>query len=251
MHEIESWDALRSRLQPEDRYCYAFFHPSMEDEPLVFVEVALTGQVPRTIAEILEREADDKAPENPTCAVFYSISNCHRGLAGVSFGNFLIKQVVEELRREFDGLRTFVTLSPLPGLRRWATEEAEKEDGLLTAEQRALLDRLEGDQFALQGEDLPALAAAYLLEARSPRGGALDHVARFHLGNGARLQQINAAADLSARGSANAWGVMVNYLYDLKDIEKNHEAYANDGSIARSSSVQRLLKQSKRGGAHV
>ncbi len=251
VHEIDGWNDLRRRVAAPDRRLYGFFHPALSEDPLIFVEVALTAAIPEAIGPILAEDRHILDPRRTTTAVFYSISNCQKGLRSISFGNFLIKQVVEELRREFDGLRTFVTLSPLPGLRRWATEEAKKEDGLLTAEQRALLARLEGDQSALQSEDLPGLAAAYLLEARSPRGGAVDHVARFHLGNGARLQQINAAADLSARGRANAWGVMVNYLYDLKDIEKNHEAYANDGSIARSTSVQRLLKQSKRGSAHV
>ncbi len=251
VHEIDGWDDLRRRVAAPDRRLYGFFHPALSEDPLIFVEVALTAAIPGAIGPILAEDRLTLDPHRATTAVFYSISNCQKGLRSISFGHFLIKQVVEELRREFDGLTTFVTLSPLPGLRRWATEEADMEDGLLTAEQRALVNRLEEDESAVQSEDLPGLAATYLLEARSPRGGAVDHVARFHLGNGARLQQISAAADLSARGRANAWGVMVNYLYDLKDIEKNHEAYANDGSIATSSSVQRLLKQSKRGSAYV
>lgn len=251
VHAIDGWDDLRRRVAAPDRRLYGFFHPALNDDPLIFVEVALTAAIPEAIGPILAEDRSVLEPRRATTAVFYSISNCQKGLRSISFGNFLIKQVVEELRREFDGLTTFVTLSPVPGLRRWATTEAVKEDGLLSTEQRDLVTRLEADDTAMQSEDLPALAAFYLLEVRAPRGGTVDPVARFHLGNGARLQRINPAADMSSRGKANAWGVMVNYLYDLKDIEKNHEAYANDGSIASSSGVQRLLKQSKRGNVHV
>ena len=150
----------------------------------------------------------------------------------------------------FENLTTFVTLSPVPGLRRWAEQEAAAEDGMLGTEASTQIAAFDVDDQALESEDLRALAAVYLLEARAPRGGAADPVARFHLGNGARLQRINLAADLSSRGRATAWGVMVNYLYDLRDIEKNHEAYANDGSIAASSGVQRLVRHSKWGTAH-
>lgn len=249
VHEIDGWDDLRRRVAAPDRRLYGFFHPALGDDPLIFVEVALTMAIPESIEPILAEDRDALDPQRATTAAFYSISNCQKGLRNISFGHFLIKQVVEELRREFESLNTFVTLSPVPGFRRWLTGETEREDGLLSPEQRAFVARLEAGELLFESEELLGLAALYLLEARAPRGGAVDPVARFHLGNGARLQRINAAADLSTRGRANSWGVMVNYLYDLKHIEKNHEAYANDGSIASASAVQRLLKQSKRGSA--
>ena len=250
VHEIAGWGDLRRRVAAADRRLYAFFHPALGDDPLIFVEVALTAELPDAIGPILAEDHPPLAPRKATTAAFYSISNCQKGLRNISFGNFLIKQVVEELRREFENLTTFVTLSPVPGLRRWAEQEAVAEDGMLGAEASAQIAAFDVDDQALESEDLRALAAVYLLEARAPRGGAADPVARFHLGNGARLQRINLAADLSSRGRATAWGVMVNYLYDLKDIEKNHEAYANHGSIAASSGVQRLVRHSKWGTAH-
>ncbi len=251
VHEIAGWDDLRRRVAAPDRRLYGFFHPALSDDPLIFVEVALTAALPDAIRPILAEDREPLEPGKATTAVFYSISNCQKGLRSISFGNFLIKQVVEELRREFDGLTTFVTLSPVPGLRRWAEREAEDEEGLLGPEQRTRVALLNKDDPAVVDDELLELAAVYLLQARGRRGGALDPVARFHLGNGARLERINAAADLSERGRANAWGVMVNYLYDLKSIEKNHEAYANDGSIAASTAVQRLARSSKRSSVHV
>ncbi len=250
VHEIAGWGDLRRRVAAADRRLYAFFHPALGDDPLIFVEVALTGAIPEAIGPILAENREPLDPRKANTAVFYSISNCQKGLRNISFGNFLIKQVVEELRREFENLTTFVTLSPVPGLRDWARSEAKSAESLLSDEQKALVIELDGDGGTACSDELLGLAAVYLLQAKSPRGGALDPVARFHLGNGARLQRVNPDADLSARGKANAWGVMVNYLYDLKDIEKNHEAYANDGSIACASSVQRLLRISKRGSVH-
>ncbi|NIA69099.1 malonyl-CoA decarboxylase [Pelagibius litoralis] len=247
VHEIAGWDDLRRRVAAPDRRLYGFFHPALNDDPLIFVEVALTAEIPGAITPILAEDRVTLEPAKATTAVFYSISNCQKGLRNISFGNFLIKQVVEELRREFENLTTYVTLSPVPGLRRWVEQETQESDGLLSGEQHSLVEKLASYEEATDSEDLLGLAAVYLLEARAPRGGARDPVARFHLGNGASLHRINLAADLSTRGRANAWGVMVNYLYDLKDIEKNHEAYANDGSIAAASAVQRLLRSSKRG----
>ena len=247
VHEITGWDDLRRRVAAPDRRLYGFFHPALTDDPLIFVEVALTAEIPDAIAPILAEEREPLDPAKATTAAFYSISNCQKGLRNISFGNFLIKQVVEELRREFESLTTYVTLSPVPGLRQWAEQETQNAEGLLSGEQHSLVEKLESYEEASTSEEMLGLAALYLLEAKAPRGGALDPVARFHLGNGARLQRINLAADLSPRGRANAWGVMVNYLYDLKDIEKNHEAYANDGSIACAPAVQRLVKSSKRG----
>ena len=236
VHEIESWDALRSRLQPEDRYCYAFFHPSMEDEPLVFVEVALTGQVPRTIAEILEREADDKAPENPTCAVFYSISNCHRGLAGVSFGNFLIKQVATSLQMRFPQLKTFATISPVPGLHRWLETRAAEDENI-----NELLAQFDTDADERRKDKLESLAAHYLVDEKTDSGEALDPVARFHLRNGAQLERINLLANPSDKGMQRALGTMVNYVYDLGKVEENHEDYVRNHRVACGGAVKKAL----------
>lgn len=237
VHEIQGWDDLRRRVAAPDRRLYGFFHPALKDDPLIFVEVALMAHVPGAIGEILAEERGMLRPEKATVAVFYSISNCQTGLRGISFGNFLIKQVVEDLQREFPNLSTFVTLSPVPDLRRWVQKQAA--EGALSARHLAIVERLkEGDPEA----DPSEIAAHFLATARSPRGGAADAVARFHLGNGARLEHIHANADDSPRGMDGAWGVMVNYLYDLDTIEKNHEAYLNGDEVIASSAVRRLLK---------
>ncbi|MGJ8544103.1 MAG: malonyl-CoA decarboxylase [Sulfitobacter sp.] len=237
VHEISGWSDLRRRVAAPDRRLYAFFHPALLDDPLIFVEVALTPSIPGNIDAILASERDMLAPDKALTAVFYSISNCQDGLRGISFGNFLIKQVVEELQRDFPKLTTFVTLSPVPGLRKWA---------LAQVEEKALPDHLA--KIVAQAEagktpaELAELTAHYMLVARSPRGGATDPVARFHLGNGARLECIQPGADTSARGQKASWGVMVNYLYDLATIERNHEAYSTADDIIASPAVRRLLK---------
>ncbi len=253
VHEIAGWDDLRRRVAAPDRRLYAFFHPALRDDPLIFVEVALTEDIPGAIAPIL---AETRAPLDPAkarTAVFYSISNCQSGLRGISFGNFLIKQVVEELRREFPALRTFVTLSPVPGLRGWALGPGA---ATLDAEERATVAALEAlpggmadKAYAAAAAPAAAIAARYLLDARAAKGGAVDPVARFHLGNGARLERVNAGADLSARGRAQSWGAMVNYLYDLDLIERNHEAYAAGDEIATTPLVRRLAKRRPAGKA--
>ncbi|MEO1491784.1 MAG: malonyl-CoA decarboxylase [Pseudomonadota bacterium] len=249
VHQINGWDDLRRRVAARDRRLYAFFHPALTNEPLIFVEVALARDIPDAIGPVLAEGRDEMDPRDATTAVFYSISNCQPGLRGVSFGNFLIKQVVEELRRQFENLDTFVTLSPVPGLRRWARAQCSVEESALTEAQQAavaLLDpvdgSIEGAAMADAVEKLPGIAARYLVEAHGSQGGAADPVARFHLGNGARLERINPGADHSARGLETAWGVMVNYLYHLADIEKNHEAYATLGEIKHSPSVRHLLR---------
>ncbi|MEM7507963.1 MAG: malonyl-CoA decarboxylase [Pseudomonadota bacterium] len=234
VHEISGWEDLRRRVAAPDRRLYAFFHPALRDEPLIFVEIALTDTIPQAIDPILAEEREALEPSAAATAAFYSISNCQPGLRGVSFGNFLIKQVVEELHRDYPALKTFVTLSPIPGLRDWV---ASRPNLLTPAEAEAVA----GDATP-EPEILSGIAAAYLAEARAPRGGALDPVARFHLGNGARLERINAQADLAPRAQRSSWGLMVNYLYDLPDIERNHEAYANEGEIACSAAIRRLLR---------
>ena len=238
VHEIENWSELRGRLEPEDRYCYGFFHPSMEDEPLVFVEVALTEQVPRGIGEILQRDPGSDTPENLSCAIFYSISTCHRGLAGVSFGNFLIKQVATSLKLRFPQLKTFATISPVPGFRRWLEAQASIEESVA-----ALLEEFdtEADE-ALRGA-LEKLAASYLLEQKNDKNEPLDPVARFHLKNGAILERINILGNPSDKGMKSALGTMVNYVYDLSRVEENHEEYVRNSQVISSSQVKKALSR--------
>ncbi len=236
VHEIESWSELRSRLEPADRYCYGFFHPSMEDEPLVFVEVALTDQIPRGIGEILHRDPGTEAPENPSCAIFYSISNCHRGLAGVSFGNFLIKQVATSLKLRFPQLKTFSTISPVSGLRRWLELQAEERDDI-----SALLAEFDAEADENQRNDLEKFATVYLLEQKNGRNEPLDPVARFHLKNGAVLERINILGNPSDKGMERSLGTMVNYVYDLSRVEDHHEEYVRNHRIIASAQVKKLL----------
>ena len=251
VHAIQSWDDLRRRIDTPDRRCYAFFHPALVDEPLIFVEVALTREIPGAVGPILSVERETVAPDKVRTAVFYSISNCQRGLTGVSFGSFLIKQVVEEISRENSRLQTFVTLSPAPDFARWLNRERKSENSkALTAEEREALAGLDHAEW-WQRPDLrepieePLLRAAawYYLNARNRRGMPVDSVARFHLGNGARLERLNWLADTTDKGVAQSYGLMVNYLYDLDDIEKNHEAYAEGRTVVASNAVRRLLRK--------
>jgi malonyl-CoA decarboxylase len=250
VHEIQGWDDLRRRLDPMDRRCFAFFHPSLVDEPLIFVEVALMRDIPDDIQSVLrEAPKDGEAGEKPTTAVFYSISNCQDGLRGISFGNFLIKQVVEELAKERASLRTFVTLSPVPQFAAWlARTLAGDTEALVNDVERERLRLLdEPDWIYTYGNEavrplLMRLAAHYFFNAKNRDGYPIDPVARFHLGNGARLERINWQGDVSAKGLREAHGLMCNYRYELKDIEKNHEAYENDGIVAASRQVHALLK---------
>ncbi len=246
VHEIRDWNDLRRRIDPVDRRCYAFFHPALVDEPLIFVEVALTEKIPGAIAPLLAEDRKLVPIERARTAVFYSISNTQRGLGGISFGSFLIKQVVEELRRELPKLENFVTLSPVPGFVQWLKQA---EDVPVSDEERALLAHLDEPDWFDNAEltsqlraVLEPLAAHYFLKARTSKGRLIDSVARFHLGNGARLERIDWLGDLSPKGLRESAGIMVNYLYRLDDIEKNHEAYANQGEIAASSAVKKLLK---------
>jgi len=250
VHEIRDWNDLRRRIDPADRRCYAFFHPAMPDAPLIFVEVALTETIPGAIAPLLAEQRQPVAIERARTAVFYSISNTQRGLGGISFGSFLIKQVVEELRRELPKLDTFVTLSPVPNFMQWVNEG---KDVPLSDDERKLLENLDKPDWFENAEltaqlrtVLEPLAAYYFLKARTPKGRLIDSVARFHLGNGARLERINWLGDLSPKGLRESAGVMVNYLYRLDDIEKNHEAYANEGEVVASSAVKKLLKGERR-----
>jgi malonyl-CoA decarboxylase len=250
VHEIRDWNDLRARIDSPDRRCYAFFHPALVDEPLIFVEVALTRGIPAAIEPILKIKREAVEIERATTAVFYSISNCQRGLAGVSFGHFLIKQVVEEVSRELPRLSIFVTLSPSPNFAEWLNRERASEASIaLNEDDRAalaVLDRpdwwRDEDAVDTVHEPLMRAAAWYYLRARTPRGTPLDSVARFHLGNGARLERINLVADTSERALRQSHGIMVNYLYDLEHIEKNHEAYAQQRQVVAASAITKLVK---------
>ena len=221
VHAIDDWDNLRRRLQPADRRCFAFFHPAMPDEPLIFVEVALTRGIPGSVQALLAEDRVTLAAEAGDAAAFYSISNCQAGLAGVSFGNSLIKQVAADLSGQLPALKTFVTLSPMPGLAKWLTVENIPHDP-------------END---LQMRQLGAL---YLTRAKRPDGLPLDPVARFHLGNGARVHALHARADTSANGARQSLGVMVNYLYDLARVSQNHERFATAQEVVTSPEVRTL-----------
>jgi malonyl-CoA decarboxylase len=247
VHEIKGWDDLRRRLAP-DRRCFAFFHPALPGEPLIFVEVALVQGLATAMPPLLARETDEEAARAQAAradtAIFYSISNCQDGLRGISFGNFLIKQVVEELQAEFPQLKRFSTLSPIPGFRRWLMQRLAKESEPDTA----LLPELEHDGWwrdLAQSEKLrPFLmrrCALYLTQQPSP-GSRIDPVARFHLGNGARLERINWLGNAAPRAIQESFGIMVNYLYDHDTIEDNHEAFVRDGTIVHSPDVDALLE---------
>lgn len=218
VHAIDSWDDLRRRVQPDDRRCFAFFHPAMPDEPLIFVEVALTRGIPGAVQHLLAEGRTALGVDAADTAVFYSISNCQPGLAGISFGNSLIKQVATDLAAALPNVTQFVTLSPIPGLMDW----------------------LAGENLNPGEDDLPGAAAYYLLNAKGHSGLPRDPVARFHLGNGAILHALHGGADLSQKGRAQSGGVMVNYLYDLRRTAERHEAFAGAGAIAATSAVQSL-----------
>jgi malonyl-CoA decarboxylase len=251
VHEIRGWDDLRRRLDPTDRRCFAFFHPSLVDEPLVFVEVALMREVPDAIGAVLEEPHVQAPARPPTTAVFYSISNCQEGLKGITFGNFLLKQVVEELAREQPSLKNFVTLSPVPQFAAWLEKAANKDNHPVAHEARALMEAIrradwphgaDEAEYAAIESAMMTLAAHYFLIAKGFDGRPVDPVARFHLGNGARLERINYLADPSEKGLRDAYGLMVNYYYDPREIERNHEDYANQGTVASSRAVRALLK---------
>ena len=262
VHQIRSWEDLKNRLD-SDRRCFAFFHPRMPDEPLIFVEIALVNGIAGSVQMLLDEAAPDLDPNEADTAIFYSISNAQAGLAGVSFGDFLIKRVVQELARELPNLRTFATLSPVPGFRAWLIRKLQEQgEELLSPDERAEIAQAAGEADAAAGlkallnrrwlDDAAAeaalrpvllrLCARHLLVERE-RGRAMDRVAHFHLTNGARLERINWKGDVSANGLRQSVGLMVNYLYKLSDIDRNHEAYSGEGRAAASSAVRRLIKE--------
>jgi malonyl-CoA decarboxylase len=249
VHEISGWNDLRRRLQP-DRRCYAFFHPQLGDEPLIFVEVALVTEMADAIAPLIESPPDASLAAKANTAVFYSISNCQPGLRGVSLGNFLIKKVADQLKRELPQVKTFCTLSPVPGFTRWLSHVTDTE---ANTEWRAALQRVKAWQQAHTAaqpddvkrmpkglrEDLVSLGARYLVEVSHASLG--DPVARFHLDNGARLERVNFAADLSRKGIRQSLGLMVNYLYEIGSVEARHQQFV-DNKVSHSAVVKRLLK---------
>jgi malonyl-CoA decarboxylase len=244
VHEIQGWPDLRRRLQG-DRRCYAYFHPVLPDEPVIFIEVALTRGISTHVQPLLDLNSAIADPTSADCAIFYSITNCQEGLRGVSFGNLLIKQVAEDLGREFPRLKTFATLSPIPGFRRWLTEKSVECPPL--AELLAAMEEpgwLEDEATAAEMQrQLVRLCAHYLLYAKQGRD-PLDPVARFHLGNGARLEKLNWLGDTSANGMRRSAALMVNYVYRLDEVERNHEAYARDGRIAAARRFEVLARES-------
>ena len=247
VHGMSDWDDLRKRIDPPDRGIYGFFHPTLGDEPLIFVEVALMEKSPSTIDEILTDDRTIVAGDNARTAVFYSISNCQSGLRGIPLGSFLIKQVVESLQRAQPGLKQFVTLSPVPTLAKWLRNEVCKPDTRFTEEFRSALDEIMKANWQsdakngrrLANQLLPAVAW-YLSREKDPGGKPTDPVARFHLGNGAQLERVNWSADLSEKGMASSYGVMVNYRYRLDQIERNHEQYVNSGTVSISGAISRM-----------
>ena len=241
VHEISSWEDLRARLAPEDRRCFAFFHPSMPEEPLIFVEVALTDETPGQIAPILRIDRETISGDSASTAVFYSISNCQSGLAGISFGNFLIKRVAQELKQEFPELKRFVTLSPVPGLMRWLrVREPELASTFLAGD-----DAFWNEEAVDSEREFKVAALRYFLESDREDSLPNDPVARFHLGNGASLEQLNFAADLSEKGISQAGGLMVNYLYDLAVVEANHEAFHETKQVPMSAALRQLQRSLK------
>ncbi len=248
VHEIRGWEDMRRRLEA-DRRCFAFFHPALPDEPLIFVEIALLESLAGAIQPLLDTDSPTGDPERARTAVFYSISNCQKGLRGISFGSFLIKQVVTELAEELPRLKTFATLSPVPALRTWLAVELAGEGHGWSSEEVELLRALDTTGWRRNPvaaepfeEVLVRACARYLLAAKTGRE-PLDPVARFHLGNGASIERINWLANPSPKGLEQSAGIMVNYAYRLRQIERNHEAYVSRGRVVASAAVRVLLRR--------
>ena len=232
VHEINSWDDLRARLAPIDRQCFAFFHPLIPNDPLIFVEVALTTGIPKSIQKIINLDRQEIEIEDANTAIFYSISNCHNGLLGISFGNFLIKQVASNLKRELPDLNQFMTLSPLPGFMKWMEEYSPISFERCTDKN-------------CSEDELTKNAIKYLTHSERDDGMPNDPVSRFHIGNGASLERINLNADTSKKGMTQSYGVMANYLYDLDVVEENHEIFFKNKVVPVSSEIESLKKKHK------
>lgn len=253
VHGMSGWDDLRERIAPPDRLIYGFFHPRLNSEPLIFIEIALTKETPSKIASILNKTRDNVDPHKADTAVFYSISNCQKGLRGVPLGSFLIKQVVEDLKKEYPNLKEFVTLSPIPGFAAWFTglvKDAKSSPSIeLLPEGKKQLEQIENLDWLSNSEEAdrlkPFIASAvawYLGNEKNNRLQPVDPVAKFHLGNGARLERVNWPADLSEQGLKNSFGSMVNYSYRIDEIEQNHERFVESGEINISPETNKLVK---------
>ena len=244
VHEIQGWRDLRRRLAA-DRRCFAFFHPALPDEPIIFIEVALTKGMSGQVQPLLDPDSPVVDPAGANAAIFYSITNCQEGLRGISFGNFLIKQVAEDLGREFPRLKTFATLSPIPGFRNWLAETAATHKELAElAGAPAEADWIERAGPGTRAQTELMRLCAYYLQQVKHDNEPVDAVARFHLGNGARMERLNWLADSSKAGMARSAGLMVNYVYRLKDVERNHEAYANKHVVVASPGLALLARES-------
>ena len=237
VHAVQGWQDLRRRLEA-DRRCYAFFHPQLPDEPIIFIEVALTRGMSARVQPLLDVHAPVADPANTDCAMFYSITNCQEGLRGISFGNQLIKQVAEDLKREFPHLRRFATLSPIPNFRRWLEKNAPADILARIAEPAWHV----GEVPEALEKDLLRLCAYYLVRAKEGEE-PLDPVARFHLANGASLERLNWLGDASEQGMARSVGVMANYVYWLAELERNHERYFREHLVSASSAVEKLARE--------
>lgn len=249
VHEISGWKDLHRRLEA-DRRCFTFFHPALPDEPLIFIEVALTRGMSGAVQPLLDLDSPVADPGAADTAIFYSITNCQEGLRGISFGNLLIKQVAQQLGREFPRIKTFATLSPIPGFRRWvsgiAGELAATAAGRAALAEIARCDEPDWCKRANDAKttqkNLMPLCAYYLIHARQDIEPA-DPVARFHLGNGARLERLNWLADTSKRGMQRSAGLMVNYLYRLDEVEDNHEVYIREHRVVASHALRKLARE--------
>jgi len=258
VHRVQSWDDLHHRLG-KNRRCFAFIHPSMPGEPLIFVWVALVDEISDEITTVLDISQPEISNEQPTTAVFYSITSTQQGLAGVSLGNYLIKRVVDELKNDLPSLETFATLSPVPGFSTWLkdqsadtlTEAIESEDqkAILSTCDKSFEQLIDNDtwlddeplQSAMQ-EPMQRLLAKYIATEKRKNGSAVNSVAHFHLSNGAIFERINWLADLSERGRSQSYGMMVNYLYDLSVIDENHEQYIEHGVLPQSKNIQKIVR---------
>lgn len=251
VHDIADWEDLRGRVNAPDRACYAFFHPVLGEEPLIFVEIALTKGVPDSVQALLATDRQVLQPYEAETAVFYSISNCQPGLKGISFGAFLIKQVLQELSQTYPNLSTWVTLSPVPGFTRWLTGENGAGNSAEAARATELYGGLEdilavpiaerGAQLAAYDDNLETLALRYFTQAKRSSGAPFDPVARFHLTNGAKLLHIHPRADLSAKGLRESLGLMVNYQYEPKKMLEHHEAYATKQQVVLARDLAKRL----------
>ena len=245
VHDISDWEDLQNRVAADDRRLYAFFHPALPDEPLIFIEVALMDDTPNSIMPILDTSVKPIDPFSATTAVFYSISNCQMGLKSVSFGSFLIKQVVTEIEKEFKQIKHFVTLSPVPGLKKWSNKINLLED-------KDLPENIINDISECCKDNKPnplvlnRLTYYYLTQVKRKNGQAINPVAHFHLGNGASLYKIHTDANVNQSALDDSWGVMVNYLYDLESVAKNHEDYANQESVAVSPKLTKSIQNNKK-----